>query len=35
MQKSESIKAIASALNKAQNEMSGAHKAKDNPFFKI
>ncbi|MCP3700960.1 MAG: single-stranded DNA-binding protein [Aliivibrio sp.] len=34
MQKSESIKAIASALNKAQNEMSGAHKAKDNPFFK-
>lgn len=34
MDKSDSIKNIAVAMNKAQNEMSGASKAKDNPFFK-
>ena len=34
MQKSESIKHIASALNKAQAEMSGAKKGANNPFFK-
>lgn len=34
MEKSESIKELAIALNKAQSEMSGASKAKDNPFFK-
>ncbi len=34
MNKSESIKEIATALNKAQNEMSGAIKDSDNPFFK-
>ena len=34
MQKSESIKELASALNKAQAEMSGAKKKATNPFFK-
>lgn len=34
MQKSESIKELALALNKAQSEMGGAKKGKDNPFFK-
>tara|TARA_R110002096_G_scaffold65403_1_gene159291 strand:+ start:221 stop:751 length:531 start_codon:yes stop_codon:yes gene_type:complete len=34
MQRSESIKEIACALNKAQGEMSGAKKKADNPFFK-
>lgn len=34
MQKSESIKELASALNKAQAEMSGAKKGANNPFFK-
>ena len=34
MQKSESIKEIASAMNKAQSEMSGAKKGAVNPFFK-
>lgn len=34
MQKSESIKHIATALNKAQAEMSGAKKGANNPFFK-
>ena len=34
MQKSESIKHIAAALNKAQAEMSGAKKGANNPFFK-
>lgn len=34
MQKSESIKSLALALNKAQSEMGGAQKAADNPFFK-
>tara|TARA_R110002033_G_scaffold25265_4_gene58636 strand:+ start:1685 stop:2248 length:564 start_codon:yes stop_codon:yes gene_type:complete len=34
MEKSESIKNIAIALSKAQGEMGGALKAKDNPFFK-
>lgn len=32
--RSESIKEIASALNKAQAEMSGASKSSKNPFFK-
>lgn len=34
MNKSESIKEIATALNKAQAEMSGAKKKETNPFFK-
>ena len=34
MQKSESIKELASALNQAQAEMSGAKKKATNPFFK-
>ena len=34
MEKSESIKEIAAALNKAQAEMSGAKKGANNPFFK-
>ena len=34
MNKSESIKEIAAALNKAQAEMSGAKKSASNPFFK-
>jgi hypothetical protein len=34
MNKSESIKELASALNKAQAEMSGAKKKANNPFFK-
>ena len=34
MDKSESIKALAAALNKAQAEMSGAKKGANNPFFK-
>ena len=34
MQKSESIKEIASAMSKAQAEMSGAKKGAVNPFFK-
>ena len=35
MNKSESIKELAAALNKAQAEMSGAKKKATNPFFKI
>ena len=34
MNKSDSIKNLATALNKAQAEMTGASKAKSNPFFK-
>lgn len=34
MNKSDSIKNIAIAMCKAQSEMGGAHKGKDNPFFK-
>jgi hypothetical protein len=34
MEKSESIKNIALAMNKAQSEMGGAHKGANNPFFK-
>ena len=34
MNKSESIKNIAIAMNKAQSEMGGAHKGANNPFFK-
>ena len=34
MNKSESIKQLAAALNKAQSEMSGAKKLSKNPFFK-
>jgi len=34
MDKSESIAALAAALNKAQAEMSGAKKGATNPFFK-
>lgn len=34
MNKSESIKELAAALNKAQSEMSGAKKGANNPFFK-
>jgi len=34
MKTSESIKELASALNKAQSEMSGAKKGSNNPFFK-
>jgi len=34
MNKSESIKELAAALNKAQAEMSGAKKKATNPFFK-
>ena len=34
MNKSDSIKELATALNKAQSEMSGAKKGKVNPFFK-
>ena len=33
MIKSESIKNLAIAMNKAQSEMGGAHKSKGNPFF--
>lgn len=34
MEKSDSIKSLAVALCKAQSEMGGAIKGKDNPFFK-
>lgn len=34
MKKSESIKELATALNKAQAEMSGAKKSSKNPYFK-
>ena len=34
MEKSDSIKALAAALTKAQAEMSGAKKSAKNPFFK-
>lgn len=34
MNKSESIKNLAIAMNKAQSEMGGAHKGANNPFFK-
>ena len=34
MQKSDSIKELAIAMNKAQAEMTGAAKSKTNPFFK-
>lgn len=34
MDKSESIKELATALNKAQDEMGGADKSAANPFFK-
>jgi hypothetical protein len=34
MDRSDSIKNLAVALNKAQSEMGGAHKGADNPFFK-
>ena len=34
MNKSETIKELASALNKAQADMSGAKKKATNPFFK-
>lgn len=34
MNKSESIKNLAMAMNKAQSEMGGAHKGANNPFFK-
>ena len=34
MQKSESIKNIAIAMNQAQSVMGGAHKGANNPFFK-
>ena len=34
MEKSDSIKEIATAMNKAQSEMSGAKKGATNPFFK-
>jgi hypothetical protein len=34
MNKSDSIKELASALNKAQADMSGAKKGSKNPFFK-
>jgi len=34
MNKSESIKQLAVAMNKAQSEMTGAAKSKTNPFFK-
>ena len=34
MLKSESIKNLAVAMNKAQGEMGGAIKGADNPFFK-
>ena len=34
MDKSESIKELATALSKAQGEMGSAHKSADNPFFK-
>lgn len=34
MERSESIKHLAAALNKAQAEMSGAKKGANNPFFK-
>jgi hypothetical protein len=34
MEKSESVKELATALNKAQNEMGGAAKDANNPFFK-
>lgn len=34
MDKSESIKNLALAMNKAQSQMGGAHKGKNNPFFK-
>jgi hypothetical protein len=35
MNKSDSIKELATALNKAQAEMSGAKKKATNPFFKV
>ncbi len=34
MNKSDSIKNIATAMTKAQSEMGGAHKGANNPFFK-
>ena len=34
MNKSETIKELAIAMNKAQAEMGGAHKGANNPFFK-
>ena len=34
MNKSDSIKSLAVAMNKAQSEMGGAHKGANNPFFK-
>jgi hypothetical protein len=34
MNKSEEIKNLAVAMNKAQTEMGGAHKGANNPFFK-
>lgn len=34
MERSESIKSLAAAMCKAQGEMGGAVKGKDNPFFK-
>lgn len=34
MNKSDSIKALAVAMCKAQSEMGGAHKGANNPFFK-
>lgn len=34
MNKSESIKNLAAAMAKAQGEMGGAHKGKENPFYK-
>lgn len=34
MEKSNSIKSLAVAMNKAQSEMGGAIKGEDNPFFK-
>jgi len=34
MNKSESIKELATALSKAQEEMTGAKKGKENPFYK-
>lgn len=34
MEKSDSIKNLAVAMNKAQSEMGGAHKGANNPFFK-
>lgn len=34
MNKSESIKSLAIAMNQAQSQMGGAHKGANNPFFK-